>query len=907
MLLHDDAERQRPAARSHAARDGPPERGVPVLPPLASIHGWFEAQAARTPDAPAVRYESAWLTYAALNQRANLLARRLMHAGVGPEVLVGLCLDRCLDMIVGILGILKAGGAYVPLDPDNPAARTRLILEDAKPPVIVTQTWLRERLANAEAETVCLDIIDWEHPEGRENPRSAVAAENLAYVIYTSGSTGQPKGTLVTHRNVVRLFRTTEAWFGFGPDDVWTVFHSFAFDFSVWELWGALLYGGKAIIVSGPVARSPESFHALLRDEGVTVLCQTPSAFYPLIEADGAAAPQPPLALRCVIFGGEALEFRRLKPWFGRHGDDPKLINMYGITETTVHATYYAVANDALGSESTIGVPLPDLQIHLLDEDRVPVPPGTIGEIYVGGPGVARGYLNRPDLTAERFIPDAFSGEKGAPLYRSGDRARARTDGQLEFCGRADDQVKLRGHRIELGEIEAALNRHPDIAQSSVVLRDGPSGEKELVSYVIAETAAVPSPARLRADLCETLPAYMVPSAFVPLPSWPLTHNGKLDRAALPAPRREHRVALAAAAPRTETEARVVAVWAEALATDEVGIHDDFFELGGNSLTAARVCTRLRNDFDVPLAIADILTAPTVATLANTIDTLSAAVGDEEARGRIGNLIHVQPGGSKPPIFALFGVGGSFLAYAAVTKELGPDQPFYSLEMPGLEGDDIAVDQVDEVALRFRDEMRDVRAGEPCILIGACAGALVVFELARHLRAQGREVKLVVMLDPPPCGTDRPLRLSAHRLWRRLALPRFLLGRVGLLLRMMLTLRGRDRREFLKQKLSVIREIFRERDLLRDSRQEFHVIRVLEATSVALSTYEPQPYAGDVALLLGDRYPPGGAEDPTAEWRKLCTGSFETGWVPGKDTGTMLRSPNVGSLVARLNALLDHG
>jgi amino acid adenylation domain-containing protein len=412
------------------------------------IHHLFEAQAKRTPDAVAVVYDGEKLTYQELNRRANQLAHYLRGQGVGPEVRVALSVDRSLEMIVALLGILKAGGAYVPLDPSYPRERLAFILEDTQAPVLLIQ---QHRLDDSwhHAHVVCLNGNEEAvRRESSDNLASEVTGRHLAYVIYTSGSTGRPKGVLVSHANVVRLFAATQPWFRFGARDVWTLFHSYAFDFSVWEIWGALLHGGRLVVVPGWISRAPDAFHDLLWQEQVTMLNQTPSAFRQLMGADEAIEAPRELSLRLVILGGEALAPGSLRPWVDRHGDQcPRLVNMYGITETTVHATYHALgrADCVPGARSVIGKPLPDLRVYLLDQERQPVPVGLPGEIYVGGAGVARGYLNRPELTAERFIPDPFSDEPGARLYRSGDRARYLPDGNLEFLGRLDAQVKIRG------------------------------------------------------------------------------------------------------------------------------------------------------------------------------------------------------------------------------------------------------------------------------------------------------------------------------------------------------------------------------------------------------------------------------------------------------------------------------
>jgi amino acid adenylation domain-containing protein len=584
------------------------------------IHERFEAQAARTPAAVAVVYEGEALSYAELNARANRLAHHLRRRGVGPEVRVGICLERSLEMVVSILAVLKAGGAYVPLDPAYPAERVAFTLSDAGVPVVLAQEKVRATLAVPEGvELISLDGAAEEiAAESAENPRSGATPESLAYVIYTSGSTGTPKGALIEHRNVARLFTATDAWFGFGPDDVWTLFHSCAFDFSVWELWGALLYGGRVVVVPFDVSRDPEAFHALVQREGVTVLNQTPSAFRQFIRVDGERGGE--LALRNVIFGGEALEPATLREWVERRGTEtPRLVNMYGITETTVHVTYRPLGREDVfgGSRSPIGRAIPDLRLYVLDPARRPVPVGVPGELYVGGAGVARGYLNRPELTAERFVDDPFAPGR---LYRTGDQVRWMADGTLEYLGRLDEQVKIRGFRIELGEIEARLAEYAGVREAVVLVREDEPGEKRLVAYVVGsvETDA------LRGHLRDGLPEYMVPAAFVVLDALPLTANGKLDRKALPAPE------LASAeetyvAPRTPVEEVLAGIWAEMLRLERVGVEESFFELGGHSLLATRVISRVREVFGVELPLRALFEGPTVAELAGRVEEMRRA------------------------------------------------------------------------------------------------------------------------------------------------------------------------------------------------------------------------------------------------------------------------------------------
>jgi amino acid adenylation domain-containing protein len=576
----------------------------------------FQRQVAQTPDAPAVACEGTSLTYGELNRRANGLAHRLIARGVGAETLVGLVCERSIDLVIGILGILKAGGAYLPLDPAYPKDRVTFMLEDAQVAIVVTQNALAASLSS-DVQPV---LVDEPGDEPGDDPPLRAMPSSLAYVIYTSGSTGQPKGVLVTHYNVIRLFETTDAWFAFDAQDVWTLFHSYAFDFSVWEFWGALLYGGRLVVVPSLVSRAPDDFLDLLYREGVTVLNQTPSAFRALNQADAGDARRGSLRLRYVIFGGEALELQGLRPWFVRHGDErPRLINMYGITETTVHVTYREIrfADVEAGTGSLIGVPLPDLEVHLLDANGEPVPIGVAGEIYVGGAGVARGYLRRPELTAARFVRDRFSSDPEARLYRSGDLARRRPDGELEYLGRIDHQVKIRGFRIELGEIEAVLSRDEEVYSVAVIAREDSPGEKRLAAYVVAGGDRSAVGERLRRRLHTNLPEYMIPASLVFLDAMPLTENGKVERAALPAPdtsRPELEVRFQPLL--TESQATLAGIWSSVLGIERVGLQDNFFDLGGDSLMAARMMGRVRKAFGVDMPLRRLFEARTLAALA---------------------------------------------------------------------------------------------------------------------------------------------------------------------------------------------------------------------------------------------------------------------------------------------------
>ena len=586
------------------------------------IHELFEEQAERSPHAVALIYEEQNLTYGELNVRANRLAHHLRKFGVGPEARVAMRLERSLEMVVAMLATLKAGGAYVPLDPAYPSGRLAYMLEDSEPAVLLTQGAVRSAPAPRLPAIPMLDLesdqTQWD-AQSEQNPEHGAAgsdARSLAYIIYTSGSTGAPKGVMVGHANVVRLMESTGRWFGFGPADVWTLFHSYAFDFSVWEMWGALAYGGRLVIVPQATTRSPEEFHGLLRRAGVTVLNQTPSAFRQLISVGSGKAERH--ELRHVIFGGEALDVGMLKPWYGRNEGQPtRLVNMYGITETTVHVTCRLLeeSDTRRSGASPIGRRIPDMKTYILGAYGELAPVGVKGELHVGGAGVARGYLNRPELTAERFQPDANGQEAGARIYKTGDLGRWLSEGEIEFLGRNDSQVKIRGYRIELGEIEAGLMSHPEVEDAVVIAAEGGVGSRRLIAYYTGREMGAEA---LRAHLAEALPDYMAPAAYVRLERMPLTPNGKLDRRALPAPEGGAYLRRGYEEPLGERERKLARIWAEALKLDRVGRNDNFFELGGHSLLVITVIERMRRE-GMEADARTLFTAPTLQALAEAV------------------------------------------------------------------------------------------------------------------------------------------------------------------------------------------------------------------------------------------------------------------------------------------------
>ena len=630
----DRVEQLRRRVALRAGRPGTAPAPTPspsVVAAAESLTGAFAAAVRAYGDRVAVRCGRHSLTYRELDERVAALAGALAPLSGGPARPVGILLERSTDMVAAALAVLRVGCCYVPVDPSTPRARLDLILEDADPAVVITSRELAAALPG-ERQTLLVDER-LPSPSPGISGFPAVGRDSRAYIIFTSGTTGRPKGVQVTHGNVLRLFSSSEGHYGFGPDDVWSLFHSFAFDVSVWEMWGALLYGGALVVVPKDTAQDPVAFRGLLRDERVTVLSQTPTAFNQLAGEDVRHPDR--LPLRWVVFGGEALHFSDLKRWTAKYGDDtPALVNMYGITETTVHASFRRVRLPDLDrGASLIGRPLPDLDFLLSDERLAPVREGEIGEIVVTGPGVALGYLGRPELTRERFVE--LPGGRGRG-YRSGDLARLTPDGEFEYHGRKDDQVKIRGFRIELGEVEGALRALDGLTEAAVVARELPELGRTLVAYVVPEGPEVP-PVELRRRLARVLPEYMVPGVFVPLDRLPLTHNGKLDRRALPD-------VTGAGADRTSVseseqptiggpqeageditadhdpvETRILAAMSDLLHGQRVTLEDGFFDLGGHSLLATRLLARIRTDFGVSVALRDFLSEPTAHALAAAV------------------------------------------------------------------------------------------------------------------------------------------------------------------------------------------------------------------------------------------------------------------------------------------------
>jgi amino acid adenylation domain-containing protein len=720
----------------------------------ACMQQLFAAQAEKTPAAIALVFGDQKLTYQDLNARSNQLAHYLQKRGVGPEVPVGVCLERSADMVVALLAVLKAGGAYVPFDPNYPARRLAFMLEDSNVPVLLTQTQLLESFSEQQTQVVCVD--DWTQfeSESTDNPASSVTPENLAYVIYTSGSTGRPKGVEVKHRTVVHLFESTRDKLGFRSGEVWTVVHSSAFDFSVWEIWGALLQGGTLVVVPLDIVQSPAGFYDLLCREHVTILNQTPSALRELLRAKKVARQD--WNVRLIVCGGDALD-EELAAELVQLGI--QAWNFYGPTESTVWTTCSNVAQiKASDTLNSIGRPIADLQVYLLDEFLQPVPIGLTGELFIGGAGLARGYLNRPGLTADRFIPNPFSRQQGARLYRTGDLARYRRHGLLEFLGRIDHQVKLRGFRIELGEIEAALSQHADIAQAVALIREDQAGDKQLLAYIVPRDGIVPSATDLRKYLQSSLPGYMVPSTFVPLDELPLTPNGKIDRLALPAPERSRpELEEEYIAPRTATEDVVAGIWAESLKLEQVGIHDNFFELGGHSLKATQVISRIREAFQVDLPLRLIFEEPTIVGLAEKIEMACRA----------------EQGLQFPPIRPVSRDRSLPLSFAQqrlwFLDQLEPNSPFYSvplaIRLKGLLNEEALEQSLNEI-VRRHESLRTTfvtAEGEPLQMIKGELSLTMSLTDLRHLPEAEVEVEAQRLATEE---AERPFDLASGPLIR---------------------------------------------------------------------------------------------------------------------------------------------
>jgi len=718
-----------------------------------SVHQLFEAQVERTPDAVALIFGEQQMAYGELNTRANQLAHRLRQLGVRREVMVGLCMDRSIEMVVGLLGILKAGGAYVPLDPSYPKERLAFMLQDTRAPVLLTHEQCADLLPAHEARVLRLDS-EWEliARESGENLESETIAEDLAYVMYTSGSTGKPKGVEIMHRSINRLV--------FGVDyarldSSQTILHMapISFDASTLEVWGALLHGARCILFPERTP-TPKSIGAVIQKYNVTTAWLTASLFNAVIDE----APEALLGLKQLLTGGEALSVTHIRRALEKV-PETQLVNGYGPHESTTFASCYPIPKHLSENVRSIpiGRPIGNTQLYILDRHLNLVPIGVPGELHIGGAGLARGYLNRPELSTEKFIPNPFSDEPGARLYKTGDRVRYLPDGTIEFLGRFDHQFKLRGFRIEPGEIEVMLGQHPAVREVLVLARETERKEKRLVAYVVPQQGRDVTPSELRRFLKETMPEYMVPSDFVFLAVIPMTPNGKVDQRALPVPTIvKSRIEEGFATALLTVHHQLIQIWEDLLDVKPIGIKDNFFDLGGHSLLAARLVDKIEQVCGKKIPLSSLFAGPTIEHLVNVM------MGEQVARSRT-PIVAVQAGGSLRPFFFLHGdwFGGGFYCLN-LSRYLGSDQPFYVLEPYNFEGL-LVPPTFEEMATAHIESLRTVQAEGPYLLGGFCNGGLMAYEIARQLHAQGQEVDFLIMIDPATLGSHKTSRDLINR------------------------------------------------------------------------------------------------------------------------------------------------
>jgi amino acid adenylation domain-containing protein len=869
-----------------------------VFPADRCVHQLFESQAAHRPDAAAVEDGSECLTYGELNRRANRVARFLRRRGVGPEVRVGVALERSADLVVALLAVLKSGGAYVPLDPSHPSERLGLILKDAGVSLLLTRAGVLPNLPAA------LSVLGLDSDRARieeesdENLEHQASAENLAYVMYTSGSTGRPKGIAIPHRAIARLVCNTDYAQLTAADRVAQVSNA-SFDAATFELWGALLNGARLVIIPRDVTLSPGAFAAEIRERGISAMFLTTTLFNQLV----SEVPDVFLSVRHVLFGGEAADPRSVRAVLAK-GRPERLLNAYGPTEATTFATWQLVrevAEEAL--TVPIGVPIANTRAYVLDRHLEPVPLGIPGELYLGGPGLARGYLGRPALTAERFVPDPFRAELGGRLYRTGDRVRRRADGTLEFMGRIDGQIKLRGFRIEPGEIESVLAKHPAVRDCLVVLRDDPPGRRELVAYLVPRVTSTNgsrvSATDLRNHLRAALPEYMVPSAFVVLEALPLSPNGKLDRRALPPPERRGDSEVSFVPPATPVEKALARQWQELLGVEPVGLGDNFFELGGHSLLAVKLFAEIERVFGRRLPLSTLFQASTLGQLAEVLSQTPGPDSDS-------TLALLRRGkGSSPPLFMVHLHYGDVMEYRELVSRLQPDQTVYGCEAPVGGPEEPALRTLEELASYHVRQIRQRQPTGPYLLCGLCWAGLVAFEMASQLREAGAEVSLLALIDSPYPGADRaqPIhhraRSRVRKVWRltvqnlrRLgalepqAVPGFLRQRlVNIVMRVAGVTAFRWSVRFQRALLPAFREM-------------------PKALLHAGWGYRPRPYPGRITLFRAVGNGSRRGADPFAGWSQVAAGGVEVYEVAGGHN-TMMREPHVESLATQLQACLE--
>ncbi|NEU84151.1 non-ribosomal peptide synthetase [Nostoc sp. UIC 10630] len=901
------------------------------------FHHLFEAQVQETPDANALVFDNEQLSYKELNIRSNQLAHYLKKLGVVPGVLVGICVERSPEAIIALLGILKAGGAYLPLDPSLPQERLNFILEDAQVSILLTHCSLAPLLkgsqrgllprGDAKSDGVSpsratgvgwedlLSIVyidkDWATitQHSKENPSSVVKSDNLAYVIYTSGSTGKPKGVLLQHQGLSNLAASQIDVFNIQPINRILQFASLSFDASIFEIVMALQTGATLYLANKESLLPGQTLLQLLREKAITHVTLPPAVL--------AVLPTESLpALQTIICAGESCTDDIVKRWWN---SQRQFFNAYGPTEATVWSTVAEIST--MGEKPPIGRPIANTRIYILDKYLQPLPIGIIGELYIAGEGLAQGYLNRPELTIENFIPNPFSDKKGARLYKTGDLARYRPDGNIEFLGRIDNQVKIRGFRIELSEIETVLSQHQSVQKAVVIVKENVSGDKYLVAYIVPNVETQNFSSLLRKFLKEKLPEYTIPKAFVMLDSLPLTASGKVDRLALieldsPASRLRDKTFIA---PRTPTESSLAKIWAEVLNIERVGIYDNFFGLGGDSLLTVRLLKQIHKQFENELPLSTLFLNPTIESLATALSSKADSLSWSP-------LVPIQPAGSSPPFFCIHPIFGVVFPYYELAQNLGKNQPFYGLQPIGLDGKSFPLTRIEDMATHYIEALRTVQPKGPYFLGGWSFGGWVAFEMAQQLKKSGEEVALLAVLDtlaPIPgnipslaSGFKFLLTTVARYIWP------FFLDYFYLIIAIIknrinsLTSRLTNFNKIVRLQTNLFSHFIRKEDatvniIPEESKLRLlselairPMLRVFYANSQAVLNYVPQAYPKRINLFRTKVQSSIAKEDPSMGWDQLTVGGTEIHHIPGNHL-TMLRKPHIQILAAQVRACIE--
>jgi amino acid adenylation domain-containing protein len=861
------------------------------------LHDLFTAQVKSTPKAIAVKFEQQQITYQELNNRANQLAHYLQTLGVQQETLVGVCLERSLEMVVCLLGILKAGGAYVPIDPEYPQERIAYMLEDSQVQVLLTQEKLLNQIFHHQAHTICIDT-EWEKisTQPKTNPYSEVKPDNLAYVIYTSGSTGKPKGAMNTHKGICNRLLWMQETYQINSTDSILQKTPFSFDVSVWEFFWTLLTGARLVIAQPGGHRDSNYLINLIIQEQITTVHFVPSMLQMFLASHGI---EKCTSLKRVICSGEALPIDLQNRFFERL--DCELYNLYGPTEAAIDVTFWQCQKQSNLKSVPIGRPIANTQIYILNEHLQPVDVGVIGEMYIGGVGVARGYWNRPELTNEKFIPNPFKKLKLASerLYKTGDLARYLPDGNLEYIGRVDYQVKIRGYRIEIGEIENTLCLHPQVREVVIIARNHQNLEKQLVAYITYDSEK-PTINSLRDFLKAKLPDFMIPVAFVILEALPLTPSGKVDRKALPQPDISHFIAINDfVAPRNQIESQLVKIWSEILNLRQIGVKDNFFALGGDSLKALHLISKIAQNFGKEITLATLLTNPVITDLATVIQDSSNQIHNSP-------LIPIQTQGENQPFFCIHPAGGHVLCYFKLAHYIGNEQPFYGLQAQGFYGEEEPLTTVEDMASLYVKTIREFHPQGPYQLGGWSFGGVVAYEVAQQLKRQGQEVSLLAILDSyVPILLDKQKPIDDVYL-------------VGVLSRVFGGMFGQDnlvtpteiQHLSLEAKINYIIDKARKAKIFPpgvERQNNRRILDVLVGTLKATYAYQRQPYPGKVTVFRA-REKHIMAPDPTLVWVELfsvmAAEEINIIDVPGNHYSFVLE-PHVQVLAERLKAYLN--